>query len=196
MLPKCLVMPSVGSSSDVASHICSVELCSVDASRCVSGSSGIPLRKYLRSARPRFNPMPGKLVDVNGHKMHIVCSGEGMPTVILDSGLGDTYISWRKCNRRSRSSLECAPTIAPDSASAIPSFRSAHQSGDRGGAARLCCARPASRRLMFLSATRWPDTMSAFTPVSTERGCRHRAGRRFASRSGKSVSAETQKYGR
>ncbi len=44
----------------------------------------------------RFNPMPGQLVDVNGRKMHIDCMGEGSPVVILDSGLGDTYVSWRK----------------------------------------------------------------------------------------------------
>jgi len=44
----------------------------------------------------RFNRMPGKLVDVGGHKMHLNCAGEGSPTVVLDSGLGDTYVSWRK----------------------------------------------------------------------------------------------------
>jgi len=42
----------------------------------------------------RFNPMPGKLIDVGGLKMHIDCTGEGSPTVILDSGLGDSYVSW------------------------------------------------------------------------------------------------------
>src|ERR1700733_6015434 len=44
----------------------------------------------------RFNPMPGQLVDVNGRKVHIDCMGEGSPAVILDSGLGDSYVSWRK----------------------------------------------------------------------------------------------------
>jgi pimeloyl-ACP methyl ester carboxylesterase len=28
--------------------------------------------------------------------MHIDCTGQGTPTVILDSGLGDSYISWHK----------------------------------------------------------------------------------------------------
>jgi pimeloyl-ACP methyl ester carboxylesterase len=41
-------------------------------------------------------PMPGQLVDVGGYKMHIHCSGSGGPTVILDSGLGDSFIVWRK----------------------------------------------------------------------------------------------------
>jgi len=44
----------------------------------------------------RFNPMPGRMVDANGLKMHIYCTGEGSPAVILDSGLGETYVSWRK----------------------------------------------------------------------------------------------------
>jgi len=44
----------------------------------------------------RFNPMLGQLVDVGGYKMHIDCIGQGSPTVILDSGLGDSYISWHK----------------------------------------------------------------------------------------------------
>jgi pimeloyl-ACP methyl ester carboxylesterase len=44
----------------------------------------------------RFNPMAGRLVDLGAYKMHIDCTGEGSPAVILDSGLGDSYVSWRK----------------------------------------------------------------------------------------------------
>jgi pimeloyl-ACP methyl ester carboxylesterase len=44
----------------------------------------------------RFNPLEGRLLDVGGRTMHIDCTGEGSPTVILDSGLGDSYLSWRK----------------------------------------------------------------------------------------------------
>ena len=44
----------------------------------------------------RFNSMPGQLVDVGGYKMHLDCTGQGSPVVVLDSGLGDSYISWRK----------------------------------------------------------------------------------------------------
>jgi len=44
----------------------------------------------------RFNPMPGRLIDIGGYKLHIDCQGQGTPTVILDSGLGDSHISWRK----------------------------------------------------------------------------------------------------
>jgi pimeloyl-ACP methyl ester carboxylesterase len=33
--------------------------------------------------------MPGQLVDVGGHKLHISCTGSGSPTVILEAGLGE-----------------------------------------------------------------------------------------------------------
>ena len=39
-------------------------------------------------------PAPGQLVDVGGYRMHIYCQGEGNPTVIVDSGLGDFSLSW------------------------------------------------------------------------------------------------------
>jgi pimeloyl-ACP methyl ester carboxylesterase len=44
----------------------------------------------------RLFPMPGELVDIGGYRLHIYCIGQGSPTVILDSGLGDSYISWEK----------------------------------------------------------------------------------------------------
>jgi pimeloyl-ACP methyl ester carboxylesterase len=48
----------------------------------------------------RFNPMPGQRVNVvsagSSLWMHINCSGQGTPTVVLDSGLGDSFISWEK----------------------------------------------------------------------------------------------------
>jgi pimeloyl-ACP methyl ester carboxylesterase len=55
------------------------------------------LYENISEARDRrFNRMQGQLVNVAGRKMHIDCTGEGSPTVILDSGLGDSYLSWRK----------------------------------------------------------------------------------------------------
>lgn len=44
----------------------------------------------------RFNPPAGQLINIGGRKMHIDCTGRGDPSVILDSGLGDSYLSWRK----------------------------------------------------------------------------------------------------
>lgn len=33
--------------------------------------------------------MPGRLVDVGGHRLHIYCTGSGSPTVVLEPGLGE-----------------------------------------------------------------------------------------------------------
>jgi len=55
------------------------------------------LYQNISEARDRrFNPMQGHLVNVNGRSMHINCTGQGSPTVVLDAGLGDTYLSWQK----------------------------------------------------------------------------------------------------
>ena len=55
------------------------------------------LYENISEARDRrFNAMEGQLVNVGGRKMHIDCTGVGTPTVVLDSGLGDSYLSWRK----------------------------------------------------------------------------------------------------
>jgi pimeloyl-ACP methyl ester carboxylesterase len=37
---------------------------------------------------------PGALVDVGGHRLHLHCAGSGTPTVVLESGLGETSAYW------------------------------------------------------------------------------------------------------
>jgi pimeloyl-ACP methyl ester carboxylesterase len=49
-------------------------------------------RGLARDAR-RFSP-PGELVDVGGHRLHVVCQGEGMPTVVLESAIAASSLSW------------------------------------------------------------------------------------------------------
>lgn len=39
-------------------------------------------------------PMPGRLVDVGGYRLHIHALGEGQPTVVLDAGLGEPALTW------------------------------------------------------------------------------------------------------
>ena len=39
-------------------------------------------------------PPLGQLVDVGGYRLHINCQGTGSPTVIMESGLGETSLSW------------------------------------------------------------------------------------------------------
>lgn len=37
---------------------------------------------------------PGRLVDVGGHRLHLVCAGRGSPAVIFDAALAASSISW------------------------------------------------------------------------------------------------------
>lgn len=46
------------------------------------------------AADAKANPPPGKMVDVGGYRLHINCSGSGSPTVVIESGWGDSSASW------------------------------------------------------------------------------------------------------
>src|SRR5690348_11899720 len=37
---------------------------------------------------------PGRLVDIGGRKIHMLCSGSGSPTVILEAGASAFAIDW------------------------------------------------------------------------------------------------------
>ncbi len=39
-------------------------------------------------------PPPGQMVDVGGYRLHIHCTGEGSPTVVVESGWGDMSATW------------------------------------------------------------------------------------------------------
>lgn len=59
------------------------------------------LYQNISEARDRrFNAMPGRRVNIGPDGsplyMHINCTGQGLPTVVLDSGLGDSFMSWQK----------------------------------------------------------------------------------------------------
>lgn len=52
---------------------------------------------YNAIALHRFfakNPPPGEFYSVNGHRMHMNCTGSGSPTIILDAGLGNDALIW------------------------------------------------------------------------------------------------------
>jgi pimeloyl-ACP methyl ester carboxylesterase len=44
-------------------------------------------------ARRRFSP-PGQLIDVGGHRLHVVCRGSGSPMVLFESGIAASSLSW------------------------------------------------------------------------------------------------------
>ncbi len=40
-------------------------------------------------------PKPlGRLVDLGGHRLHVHCTGQGSPTVVVENGLGDFSFDW------------------------------------------------------------------------------------------------------
>jgi pimeloyl-ACP methyl ester carboxylesterase len=39
-------------------------------------------------------PPPGKLIDLGGYRMHLLCRGEGSPTVVMDSAFGGFALDW------------------------------------------------------------------------------------------------------
>ncbi|MES2306569.1 MAG: alpha/beta hydrolase [Gemmatimonadota bacterium] len=42
----------------------------------------------------RRYPPPGRMIDVGGYRLHLVCEGTGSPTVVMDAGLGDSWLAW------------------------------------------------------------------------------------------------------
>ena len=48
-----------------------------------------------RRDRAAFHP-PGRLIDVGGYRLHLYCTGQGSPAVILEAGGGNPWLSWYK----------------------------------------------------------------------------------------------------
>jgi pimeloyl-ACP methyl ester carboxylesterase len=44
----------------------------------------------------RNNPVPGAFYVVNGHQMHIHCTGSGSPTVVLEAAASASWLAWRR----------------------------------------------------------------------------------------------------
>jgi len=41
-------------------------------------------------------PPPGQIYTVDGYRMHLYCIGSGSPTLVLESGLGDDFLTWSR----------------------------------------------------------------------------------------------------
>ena len=53
--------------------------------------------------------IPGRLVDIGGHRLHIYCVGEGVPSIIFDSGVGGFSLEWSRVqNVLARRTRVCA----------------------------------------------------------------------------------------
>ena len=47
------------------------------------------------AAQSSSNPSPpGRIINIGGRTLHLNCSGQGSPTVVLEAGLGDSSLVW------------------------------------------------------------------------------------------------------
>ena len=55
-----------------------------------AAASASDLKKY---------PATGEMYDIGGHKLHLTCTGEGSPTVVLEAGSGTPGLTWGPVQR-------------------------------------------------------------------------------------------------
>lgn len=53
------------------------------------------LYQTIGETSDRQTQAPGRLIDVGGHRLHMICEGAGSPVVLLESGLGETAAYWK-----------------------------------------------------------------------------------------------------
>jgi pimeloyl-ACP methyl ester carboxylesterase len=56
--------------------------------------AGMIYQTAATEADQRKFPPPGVVVNVDGYKMHIYCTGEGSPTIVLDHVAGGSSVDW------------------------------------------------------------------------------------------------------
>jgi pimeloyl-ACP methyl ester carboxylesterase len=57
---------------------------------------GFTYEQLGESRDRRLNHPPGQLIDVGGYSMHLYCTGQGSPTVVLESGVSGYWLDWYK----------------------------------------------------------------------------------------------------
>ena len=60
----------------------------------VAGLSGATYQWLATRNDLAATPPPGHLVDIGGYRLHLWCTGDGAPAVILDTGLGGSSAGW------------------------------------------------------------------------------------------------------
>jgi len=60
----------------------------------VAALAGATYQWFVTRKELAETPPPGRLVDIGGYRLHLWCTGEGAPAVILDNGLGGSSPGW------------------------------------------------------------------------------------------------------
>ena len=56
--------------------------------------AGAIYEPLAEAADAKAYPPPGQMVDVGGYRLHLNCTGSGSPTVVIESGWGDSSAAW------------------------------------------------------------------------------------------------------
>lgn len=56
--------------------------------------AGVTYQSVSNALERRRFQHPGRLVDVGGHQLHLYCTGEGRPTVVLEAPAGGMSMHW------------------------------------------------------------------------------------------------------
>lgn len=125
---------------------------------------------------------PGRLVSAGKLQLNLYCTGQGSPTVVLESGLADSLDTWRHVQPDVALFTRVAPMTAPGTATVIQD-RCLEQAT---GSHRNCTQRsnlPVRNRLIFWSAIRSAASTFGSSMASIRvfgPGRRARSGRRHA----------------
>jgi pimeloyl-ACP methyl ester carboxylesterase len=59
-------------------------------------ATGVIYQRVGSARDVRGFPPPGRLLDVGGYRLHAICHGEGEPTVVLESAIAASSLSWSR----------------------------------------------------------------------------------------------------
>lgn len=90
--------------------------------------AGFVYEHVSRRFAPRLCPPQGRLVDIGGYRLHLYCIGDGLPTVVFDSGAFDSLRQWDRVQPQVATitracSFDRAGLGWSDQSLEIPSFR-------------------------------------------------------------------------
>lgn len=132
---------------------------------------------------------PGRMVDVGGRRLHLLCVGAGSPTVVFESGLGEGSYAWalvqpavgrqyRACSYDRSGIAFSDPDPAPRSVAGLVSdlHELLGRSGERGP--YLLVGHSLGGLFVRRYAMRYPDEVAGLVLVDSS----HEDGRRTASR--------------
>lgn len=123
----------------------------------VAAAAGATYQAATGNPDPARYPPPGQLVDIGGRKLHLYCTGQGSPAVILEAGLALGMVTWRHVQSEvAVTTRVCSydragygwsdPGPLPRSASHIA--RELHVLLEKAGIGPIGAGRPLPRRLV------------------------------------------------